>query len=245
MCRSLADIWEEQLKAAGVDIFREEIGGSEGNSLSLAGAGELKAALTGKDPDGKVSEEVRRLQGLVESCQFLIFVHPIFWFEVPSQLKAFQESVLSSGFAFRKLPGHWLLNRAATLASKLPLAPRLLRRYAAYGLLRDKRVFITRTMGGPVAGLAIFDHGATSLESSLQFCGAHLAGVDTLGELDDTSSEELLMKVLPQAKNQIKAHCQQIARLSVASVLPLSLLNKSQQAALRVDAYSNEKAVGA
>lgn len=218
MCRTLADIWEEQLNAMGVNVVREELGGSESHCHGLKGDAELRAALTGRDPECQVSSEVRRLQVLVEACQFLIFVHPIFWFEVPSQLKGFQESVLSSGFAFRKLPSHWLLNTAAAVVERLPLAPRLMRRYAAYGLLRDKRVFITRTMGGPQAGFGIFDHGATSLESSLQFCGAHLAAVDTLAELDDTSEHDLKYNMVPKMQHQIKVHCQKIAEMAAKPV---------------------------
>jgi len=125
--------------------------------------------------------------------------------------------VLSSGFAFRKLPEHWLLNRAAGLVERVPVARTLMRRYAAYGLLRDKYVYITRTQGGPATGLGIFGHGATSLESSLQFCGAHLASVDTLAELDWASKAELTGQVLQRAERAVRVHCREIARMAAAA----------------------------
>jgi len=154
---------------------------------------------------------VRELQAQLEESRFLIFVHPIFWFDVPSQLKGFQESVLSSGFAFRKLPGHWLLNRAAGVVERLPVVRGVMRRYAAYGMLRDKHVFVTRTQGGPSAGMGIFGHQATSLESSLQFCGAHLDAVDTVAEVDDTAEEAMAGRVLPAARRRMQEHCRVMA----------------------------------
>lgn len=217
LCRSLADAWQERLGAAGLVVQREDL--RDGAELTLGSAEALGSALTGKDPEGRLSPEVRRLQGLVEECQFLIFVHPVFWFEVPSQLKGFQESVLSSGFAFRQLPEHWVLNRVAGVASHLPLVPRLMRRYAAYGLLRDKRVFVMRTMNGPEAGLGIFDHGATSLESALQFCGARLAAVDTLAEIGGKSVDDITQRVLPKTYVQIDTHCRTIAKIASAQTL--------------------------
>merc|ERR1719329_1582809 len=208
LCRSLAEIWEESLKEVGVKVQRLDLRGAD--HMGLASPEELKASLIGKDSPA----DVQRMQALVDESRFLIFVHPIFWFDVPSQLKGFQESVLSSGFAFRKLPGHWLLNRAAGIVERLPVAPRLMRRYAAYGMLRDKHVFVTRTQGGPSAGMGIFGHEATSLESSLQFCGAHLDSVDRIGEIDDTSQKDLAGRVLPDAKIQIVKHCQRIGKIA-------------------------------
>lgn len=215
MCRSLADAWESGLRELGVEVQRIDLEG--GRQWGLSGPDELHAALTGRDPTKCVSPEVSHLQDLVDQSQFLIFVHPIFWFDVPSQLKGFQESVLSSGFAFRKLPEHWLLNRAAGVVENVPVARTLMRRYAAYGMLRDKYVYITRTQGGPRAGLGIFGHGATSLESSLQFCGAHLASVDAIAELDGTSEAELREQVFPRAVRSINAHCQEIAKMAAAA----------------------------
>eukprot|EP00971_Amphidinium_carterae_P306026 6081890-Amphidinium_carterae.1 len=128
---------------------------------------------------------------MIEESRFLIFVHPIFWFDVPSQLKGFLESVLSAGFAFRKLPSCWTLNRAVDVLERLPVLPRLLRRYSAYGFLRDKQVWITSTLGGPAAGPRLFGHSATSLESTLLFVGAQVRAVDTIGEVDDASPQSI------------------------------------------------------
>lgn len=217
MCRALADLWEEGLQKEGVEVVRVELRGLR--RLGLAGPEELHSALTGKEsPDGSApTPEVRRLQELVEEARFLVFVHPIFWFDVPFQLKGFQESVLSSGFAFRKLPSHWLLNLAAGVVEKVPIVRSLMRRYSAYGLLRDKLVYVTRTQGGPSAGMGIFGHEATSLESAMQFCGAHLSGVDVVSELDSCSEDDLAKNVLPRAAAKIQVHCREIAAVAASA----------------------------
>eukprot|EP00931_Biecheleriopsis_adriatica_P100454 TRINITY_DN75772_c0_g1_i1.p1 TRINITY_DN75772_c0_g1~~TRINITY_DN75772_c0_g1_i1.p1 ORF type:complete len:330 (-),score=73.66 TRINITY_DN75772_c0_g1_i1:26-892(-) len=207
LCRELSAIWEEELKKAGIEYTSLDL--CKEPYLGVSSAAELRDAL-GK-PGGHSMEEVKRLQGLVEESRFLIFIHPIFWFEVPAQLKGFLESVLSSGFAFRKLPSCWTLNRAVHLLEKLPVVPGLLRRYSAYGFLRDKEVYITRTQGGPSAGLGIFGHGSTSLESSMQFCGAHISAVDTIAEVDDISRQAMMEVELPKIRRTIAAHCSEIA----------------------------------
>mmetsp|Transcript_24758 Transcript_24758/g.71252 ORF Transcript_24758/g.71252 Transcript_24758/m.71252 type:complete len:317 (+) Transcript_24758:67-1017(+) len=229
MCRTLAKAWEDGLRDAGVEV--QSIDLESAPQWGIRSAEELRAALTGRDPAESVPPEVRHLQELVEASQFLVFVHPIFWFEVPSQLKGFQESVLSSGFAFRKLPSHWLLNRAAGVIENVPVVRTLMRRYAAYGLLRDKQVYITQTQGGPRAGMGIFGHGATSLESSLQFCGAHLRAVDVLAELDDYSKEQLAEQVLPRIQRNIQRHCCEIAAAIAAAPKPMRALEGADKPA--------------
>jgi putative NADPH-quinone reductase len=206
-CRSLADIWAQELSRAGVAFELLELTGD--TNVGLSNETELRAALA--KPEGQARTDVAEMQSLVDDSKFLVFIHPIFWFEVPSQLKGFLESVLSSGFAFRKLPSCWTLNRAVDLLAKLPVLPSLLQRYSACGFLRDKSVYITRTQGGPASGLSIFGHGATSLESSMQFCGAHISAVDVIPELDDTSHSTLEDKELPKLRRRIAAHCSSIA----------------------------------
>mmetsp|Transcript_63264 Transcript_63264/g.137632 ORF Transcript_63264/g.137632 Transcript_63264/m.137632 type:complete len:312 (+) Transcript_63264:34-969(+) len=206
LCRAMAEIWEEELRRAGVNFKRVDLNGS--STLNLSGADDLRAALSYNT--GTIPKDVAELQEQVEASQFLIFVHPIFWFEVPSQLKAFLESVLSSGFAYRKLPSCWTLNRAVGIMNKVPALGPFLRRYSAYGLLRDKKVFIARTQGGPAAGLGIFGHGATSLESTMLFCGARVQAVDTVSEVDDETRETLSATALPQLRRKVVEHCRSI-----------------------------------
>lgn len=216
LCKTLAQIWEEELRHAGVECTHLNLCSKEfEGACSLSNAAELRAALGSKADS--TPAEVKRLQHLVEDHRFLIFVHPIFWFEVPSQLKGFLESVLSSGFAFRKLPSCWTLNRAVGVLERLPVLPSLLRRYSAYGMLRDKCVYITRTQGGPEAGLGIFGHGATSLESSLQFCGARIMAVDALAEVDDTKPDAFTEVVLPRMRRQIATRCSSISKAATDS----------------------------
>jgi len=228
MCRSIAEIWQQSLQNEGIDVHIMEIEG--GDKLGLQDAAELKASLKGQQSKGAyLPPKIQEMQELVEMCQFLIFIHPIFWFDVPSQLKGFMESVFSSGFAFHKLPSHWVLDRAAGIVEHVPVARKLMRRYAAYGLLRDKTVYITRTQGGPSAGMGIYGHGATSLESSLQFCGAHLAAVDAVSALDSKSEDELSEILLPELHQKIRKHCKAISLSAKASrlnsALPLKIEN--------------------
>lgn len=216
LCKTLAQIWDEELRLAGVECNHVNLCSKEfEGACSLSSAAELRAALGSKADS--TPEEVTRLQQLVEEHRFLVFVHPIYWFEVPSQLKGFLESVLSSGFAFRKLPSCWTLNRAVGVLERVPVVPSLLRRYSAYGMLRDKCVYITRTQGGPEAGLGIFGHGATSLESSLQFCGARISAVDSLAEVDDIKPEDFDKVVLPRVRRKIAARCLSMSKAAADS----------------------------
>eukprot|EP00928_Gymnodinium_smaydae_P078252 TRINITY_DN6201_c0_g1_i1.p1 TRINITY_DN6201_c0_g1~~TRINITY_DN6201_c0_g1_i1.p1 ORF type:complete len:387 (-),score=73.71 TRINITY_DN6201_c0_g1_i1:205-1284(-) len=210
LCGAMAAVWEEELRRADVQYKRINL--CEEQYVGLGSSSELRAALA--QAGGKAPKEVERLQALVDEARFLVFVHPIYWFDVPSQLKGFLESVLSSGFAFRKLPSCWTLNRAVGVLERLPVIPGMLRRYSAYGFLRDKRVYITRSQGGPAAGLGVFGHGATTLASSLQFCGARVAAVDTVPEVDDHSREYFRDVALPRLRRDVSAHCSAMAALA-------------------------------
>eukprot|EP00929_Paragymnodinium_shiwhaense_P061584 TRINITY_DN30767_c0_g1_i1.p1 TRINITY_DN30767_c0_g1~~TRINITY_DN30767_c0_g1_i1.p1 ORF type:complete len:347 (-),score=85.74 TRINITY_DN30767_c0_g1_i1:506-1546(-) len=211
MCRTMAQMWEDELRVAGIEYTTVDICHKmfEGRNVGPPDAAGLKEALN--FGEGQAPAGVDWLQARVEEARFLIFVHPVFWFEVPSQLKGFMESVFSSGFAYRKLPSCWTLNRAVGILEKLPVVPGLLQRYSAYGMLRDKRVFISRTMGGPGSGLGIFGHGATSLESTCKFVGAHVDAVDTLSELDDQTPQQLKAQALPELRRKLAAHCNAMA----------------------------------
>eukprot|EP00927_Polykrikos_kofoidii_P069520 TRINITY_DN65031_c0_g1_i1.p1 TRINITY_DN65031_c0_g1~~TRINITY_DN65031_c0_g1_i1.p1 ORF type:complete len:309 (+),score=36.86 TRINITY_DN65031_c0_g1_i1:75-1001(+) len=205
LCRSLAEIWEEELRSAFVDFKRVDL---DADGVGLNSSVDLQAALARSD--ASASGQTHYLQQMVDEATYLIFVHPVYWFDVPSQLKGFLESVLSTGFAYRKLPSCWTLNRAVGVLEKLPIAP-FLRRYSSYGFLRDKSVYVTRTQGGPAAGLGIFGHGSTTLESSMQFCGAHIAAVQTIAEVDDKSREKVSAVDVPNLRRQIATHCQVMA----------------------------------
>jgi NAD(P)H dehydrogenase (quinone) len=205
LCRSLADMWEESLRQEGLDVERLDLAAAE--QLGLKCADELQAAVRGK----RSSTRVEELQCLVEENQFLVFVHPVFWFEVPSQLKGFLESVFSSGFAYHSLPSHRVVDMAAGVLAHLPVIRALIRRYVAYGLLRDKHVYVTRTHGGPAAGSGIFGHRATALEGTMLFCGARLAAVDSVENVHSKTPELLEAQVLPKVKKRIESHCRKIA----------------------------------
>lgn len=51
------------------------------------------------EPDGKLAL-VKRYQSLVAKAERLIFISPVWWYNVPAVLKGFLEHVFNSGFAY-------------------------------------------------------------------------------------------------------------------------------------------------
>ena len=89
------------------------------------------------------------------SCVCQILVHPVFWYDVPATLKAFLEQVLTAGFAYKNLPLHPILVFTLNICQFIPGLRGFLRAYGSQGLLRDKKVIICRTTGGPKAGMRV------------------------------------------------------------------------------------------
>ncbi|MEW6749100.1 MAG: NAD(P)H-dependent oxidoreductase [Candidatus Micrarchaeota archaeon] len=52
-----------------------------------------------KESEGKLAM-VRRYQELVAKADRLIFIHPVWWYNMPAMLKGFIEHVFNSGFAY-------------------------------------------------------------------------------------------------------------------------------------------------
>uniref|UniRef100_A0A0G4IFI0 Flavodoxin-like fold domain-containing protein n=1 Tax=Chromera velia CCMP2878 TaxID=1169474 RepID=A0A0G4IFI0_9ALVE len=177
----LVTFWEESLQAASIKYQTVYL--TDRMKTGLHGVEELQGA-KGKG-EGWSDTFVKELQEQVDQCGFLVFVHPVYWYDVPSQLKAFEEKVLSAGFAFVKLPSAPLLMTAAVLVSYIPGVRFFMRRFSSHGLLRDKRAFVSRTLGGPDAGLRVFGHNATTLESTLKFCGVRSVKVQSLDLIDE------------------------------------------------------------
>lgn len=126
------------------------------------------------------------VQQLIQKSKHILFVYPIFWFDAPSQIKAFIERIFISGQAFALFPYHpitscfaWLIT---PISSRFGFVRRSLLRYSAHGLLRDKKSTLIETRSGPHS--AALGHAETSLETTLQFCGVKIQSVMCLNQLN-------------------------------------------------------------
>ncbi len=84
--------------------------------------------LSGKDfvagKQGQSLVDIKREQDYIRNSDILIFIYPIWWFNMPAILKGYIDRVFSYGFAY-------------ALNDKGP-----------YGLLTDKKVILINTTGG-------------------------------------------------------------------------------------------------
>ena len=73
---------------------------------------------------GQALIDVKREQDFIKNADILIFIHPIWWFNMPAVLKGYIDRVFSYGFAFA------------------------VNENGPYGLLTDKKIIILNTTGG-------------------------------------------------------------------------------------------------
>jgi len=72
----------------------------------------------------EIPEDIRKEQDLIRKAETVIFIHPVWWFNMPAILKGYIDRVFTKGFAY-------------DYVGKIPK-----------GLLRDKKVMIFSTTGG-------------------------------------------------------------------------------------------------
>ena len=82
---------------------------------------------------GKLPQDIQTEQEYIRNAKTLLFIYPIWWFGMPAVLKGYIDRVFSYGFAYDIDP-------------KIGLR----------GLLRDKKVMIINTTGGPEANYQKF-----------------------------------------------------------------------------------------
>jgi NAD(P)H dehydrogenase (quinone) len=112
-------------------------------------------ALSGNDfaefLQGKIPADIQKEQESIRRADVLIFVYPVWWFNMPAVLKGYIDRVFSRGFAYDVVDG------------------------AIKGLLADKRVYIINTTGGEQEAYVRFgyqDAIKTTVDAGIfLFCG--------------------------------------------------------------------------
>jgi len=120
---------EERLKAEGADVAIRDLYVIKFDPI-----------LKGDDfllmKDGKASSDVQIEQRYIKESDVIVFIHPIWWFNMPAILKGYIDRVFIHGFAY-----------AATSNG-------------IEGLLKDKKVMIFNTTGGPLENYRDNGYGA-------------------------------------------------------------------------------------
>ncbi|CEM11009.1 unnamed protein product [Vitrella brassicaformis CCMP3155] len=171
--------WEELLAAQGIPFTRVDL-----SRMGLTGLRDEWMYRYSKYGKGEPSGEIKWLQEELHKARFVILVHPVFWYDVPATLKAFLDQVMTAGFAYKNLPLHPILVFTLNICQFIPGLRGFLRAYGSQGLLRDKKVVICRTTGGPKAGMRVYGHNETVVASAFRFCGAKVLGIETLDMAD-------------------------------------------------------------
>jgi len=114
---AIKEIVEEKLKKAGNNL----------ETRDLYGIG-FSPELNGNDfvawKQGLASVDIKAEQDYIRNSDILIFIHPIWWFNMPAILKGYIDRVFSYGFAYGANEN------------------------GPYGLLTDKKVILINTTGG-------------------------------------------------------------------------------------------------
>jgi putative NADPH-quinone reductase len=122
--------------------------------------------------DRTISADVRNLQNKITAAKTLIFIYPVWWYNMPAMLKGFMDRVFTPGFAYNFKRVHPIFEYIASLLSYIPGLRYFLQPHSAIGHLSKKKALIFRTYGGPPFGNRIFGNTVTVLENDiLRFCG--------------------------------------------------------------------------
>ena len=114
---AIKEIVEEKLNKAGNSCQTRDLYGIGFNP-------ELSADDFVAWQQGKALVDIQREQDYIRNSDILIFVHPIWWFNMPAILKGYIDRVFSYGFAYAANEN------------------------GPYGLLTDKKVILINTTGG-------------------------------------------------------------------------------------------------
>lgn len=136
--------------------------------------------------------DVIAAQDIIKSATHLVFIYPVYWYNMPARLKGFMDRVFSPGFAYRFFKRPVYQEWAGRVFSYIPVIRYFLQPYAALPLLKGKKAYIFRTYGGPSYGRNYFGNTYASLEQNiLRFCGiTHI----TLRELFSVDKKEVFTK---------------------------------------------------
>jgi NAD(P)H dehydrogenase (quinone) len=105
--------------------------------------------------EGKIPEDIKREQEYIRQAENIIFIYPVWWFGMPSILKGYIDRVFAYGFAY-------------AVGDK-----------GIKGLLKDKKVYILNTTGGPEENYQKFGFAnalkTTTEAGIMEFCGMKVA----------------------------------------------------------------------
>lgn len=133
--------------------------------------------------NGQPLPDIKSEQDLIRQVKTLIFIHPIWWFNMPAILKGYIDRVFSHGFAY-----------AADEKEGLK------------GLLTDKQVVILNTTGGPEENYKKFGFNE-ALKSTIEIgtfglCGMKVA-LHKYFYAVPTVSQETRVKMLAEIKQLV------------------------------------------
>jgi NAD(P)H dehydrogenase (quinone) len=141
---AIKEIVEGKIKKAG--------NGFEMRDLYAIG---FSPELGGKDlvagQQGQLLDDIKKEQDCISNSDILIFIHPIWWFNMPAILKGYIDRVFTYGFAYG-------------VNEKGP-----------YGLLTNKEVILINTTGGAEENYVKYGYNAalrkTIEDGTFGFCG--------------------------------------------------------------------------
>lgn len=142
--QAIKEIVEDKLKKAGNSLEVRDLYGIEFNPQ-----------LSGSDfatwHQGKSPVDIKAEQDYIKNSDTLIFIHPIWWFNMPAILKGYIDRIFSYGFAYG-------VNESGP-----------------YGLLTDKKVILINTTGGSEENYIKYGYNA-ALKKTIEdgifgFCG--------------------------------------------------------------------------
>ncbi len=164
-----------------IDLYEEEF---EGYFLD-------KEYCNMKNRVKECESDVKAAQTKITEADRLIFIYPVWWYNMPARLKGFMDRVFSNGFAYNFFPVNKAMLLVAWLFSWIPGLRYLMQPYSATGHLKGKKALIFRTYGGPALGKRVFGNTVTCLENViLRFCGLTNIKIHELYNCDKSSYTE-------------------------------------------------------
>jgi putative NADPH-quinone reductase len=122
--------------------------------------------------DRIIEPSILKIQKKIEKAKNLIFIYPVWWYNMPAMLKGFTDRVFTPGFAYNFKQVSKFQECIAHIISHIPGLRYFMHPHAAKGYFKKKKAFIFRTYGGPIYGKRIFANPDTVLEHVvLRFCG--------------------------------------------------------------------------
>jgi NAD(P)H dehydrogenase (quinone) len=160
-----------------------------------------------KERKAVCENDVAKVQEKIKKADTLIFIYPVWWYNMPARLKGFMDRVFSNGFAYNFFRVNKAMLFAAWCLSWVPGVRYLMQPYSATGHLKGKKALIFRTYGGPALGKRVFGNTVTCLENViLRFCGLTNIKIHELYNCDKSSfTEEYERKYLRKVERLVSS----------------------------------------